>query len=176
MKDRVKLVEKFVGWRSQQKQSEKYSCWSLSDFSDSCWSTGSVDRQRSYFWPLGDIGRPPRSTQTNREHCQVPGRPERSADVHTCTACMSVDPSGRPASVRSDKTDSAETRKRKWVLILRFKDLYKRGTRLIKPKSMIIDQYSTCYIILIEKTFLNKNLFFQTWYFQNMLTLGNILK
>jgi len=47
--------------------------------SDNCRSTGSVDRQRSEIWPLGDIGRPP-------------GRPKLPESTAEC----SVDRSGRP--------------------------------------------------------------------------------
>ena len=84
------------GWRDSlgwdpNKICQKIELLESVRISDSFRSTGPVDRQRSYFWPLGDYGRPPRSTRTNKEHCKCPGRPERSADVHTCTACTSVD-------------------------------------------------------------------------------------
>jgi len=172
----VKLVEKLVGWRSQQKSQKNIAVGVCQTFLTAAGRPGRSTVNGHIFdrWgkSVGRPGRPKQTESTEQSPVDPSGRP-------TCTyahLCTSVDPSDRPASVRSEKSDPAETKERKLVLILGFKDLYKRGTRLIKLKSMIIDQYSTCYIILIEKTFLNKNLFFQTWYFQNMLTLGNILK
>ena len=73
-----------------------------------------VDRQRSYFWPLGKSGRPPYRPPRYREQTLWSGRPARSTAriqrarlsgpvdracvCQTCTSmCTSVDRKGRPA-------------------------------------------------------------------------------
>ena len=107
--NRIKQAKIFVG-RNPNKRQTKYSRWNLSADFGCCRSTGPVDRQRSEFWPLGkrsigrstevpnrdwplSVGRPDRSTGTNRELCSIcrstgctqctlvhVGRPPRSTD------------------------------------------------------------------------------------------------
>ena len=73
-------VKRVVGEKPKKIESEKYSCWESVRKSDCCRSTGSVDRQRSDFQPLGrrsteTVGRSPKQ----RVSLSV-GRPVRSTE------------------------------------------------------------------------------------------------
>ena len=151
-------MEKLVGWRSQQKESEKYSCWSLSEF-------------------LTAAGRPGRSTANghifDRWGITVdrPGRPKQTES----TVSAPVDPDGRPAPVSSEKSDLQKPEPGIkglifWVGVL----------DLVKNRSMIISHYSNM-LNHFDKNLFDKNLFFQRSVFpklkvsktnfQNMLSL-----
>ena len=112
------MIKESVGENPNTNLSRKIELLESVRASDSRRSTGSVDRQRSDFRPLRgrstgsvgrslnqraslSVGRPIRSTVEKQRATQVPRSAARSADVHTCTACTSVDWVGRPALARS---------------------------------------------------------------------------
>jgi len=79
-------LKRVVGVRSQQKSLRKIELLESVRLSDSYRSTGLVDRHRSYFWPLGENGRPTRSTEINRENwhrARSIGAVSRRAHMHS---------------------------------------------------------------------------------------------
>ena len=102
MKTGLQRSRESLGGNPTQNKSEKNSCWKLSEKSDCCRSTGSVDRQRSDFRPLGrrstgtvdrspkqrvtlSVGRSVRSTEEKQRALHCSRSTGRSTDVHTCT-------------------------------------------------------------------------------------------
>ena len=82
------------------------NCWQQKMPEIHCRSTGPVDRPTVKFCPLAANGRPPRSTQTNRELCSQTRSTltvDRPCVCKTCTdLCTSVDRPGRPTSCQVD--------------------------------------------------------------------------
>ena len=162
MKDRVKLVEKFVGWRSQQKQSEKYSCWSLSEFLTTAGRPGRSTVNGHIFDRWGKSVDPgvDRSKQRALSSARSTRAVGRRAHMHGC-ARRSTRAVDRPLSdLKNQILQKPRNGFWVWIEFLVF----------LKTKSMIIFNTQTCYIILIEKSFLtktcfSKNRFSKTWYF-----------
>jgi len=115
-------VEKLVGWRSQQKGSEKYSCWSLSEFLTAAGRPGRSTVNGHIFdrWAKSVDPGVDRNNQRALHRTRSTRAVGRRAHIHTC-ARRSTRAVDRLLSVlKNQNLQKPETGKMVWSLVLGF--------------------------------------------------------